>query len=84
MDERSEAASPRSGRGFEALGNLGEVGGEKCPLVMASKFSNALKPSLPISPHDHPQFTIAVHLACSPTRIVLNRSTSNSFSLFAN
>jgi hypothetical protein len=54
------------------------------PFPIVSRVSNTLKPSLPISPHDHPQFTIAVHLACSPTRIVLNRSTSNSLSLFAN
>ena len=53
------------------------------PVVIISKLSNALKPSWPISLHNHPQFTIAVHLACSPTRMVLSRRTSNSLSLFA-
>lgn len=53
------------------------------PFVMVSRLSNALKPSLPISPHDHPQFAMAVHLACNPTRMVLSRSASNSLSLFA-
>ena len=101
MDERSEGASPGSGRDLNATGNLGECGGETrarvearrsqagyhnllCPFVIVSKLSNALKPSLPISPHDRPQSTIAVHLACSPTRMVPNRSASSSLSLLAN